>query len=402
MNKPFFTIKNELGTTVIHIDGEIGYDVDYAGFRNAIINLIGQGVKRVKLMINSVGGDMGDGFAMYDFIRSINIIVECEIIGMAASMAGVLAQCASPGMLSIHENALVMTHRPQSTSRGESDNHRTAADLSDKLENKAKAIYVNRGANPDKMKDWFKPGQMKWFTAEEALAAGIVDSIIKGNGPAVKPTQSLNTFKDEVSAFKYFNTFLPKTNNSNMNKLLYAVVLMLNSNGITTVNSESTDDEVVKALNAFETKRKADLLELENKVKNVAKTRATDLVATYKAQGKFPADMKADDETKWLERAEKDPEGFLAMMSLIPGTTPVQAADTSKIPDFNAVLGQANQQVVATAANGTGLPANKKDYTIRQWEEHDPEGLKNMLQNNRPEYHRLFKAFYNAEPFPLT
>lgn len=400
MNKPFFSIKNEYGSPVINITGEIGYDVNYTQFRNAIVDLVARGHRSIKMVINSVGGDMVDGFAMYDFIKSQNLVVEVEIIGMAASMAGVLAQCASPGMLGMHENALKMTHRPQSTSRGESDNHRTAADLSDKLEAKAKAIYLARGANEAKMKDWFKPGQMKWFTAEEALAAGIIDRIIKNNGAKpVKPVASVRDCKDEVSAYRFYNSIFTNNHKISMNKLLVSVVLMLNNAGVTNVTIDSTEEDVVAALNKFAKDNSAIITNLKNQVAAAAKTRATDLVASYKAMGKLPADMKAEDETKWVERAEKDAEGFAALMALVPGTTP--AATNTKVVDFNAALKDATKDT-QTTASANGLPTNKADWNIRQWEQNDPKGLRNMLANNRADYHKLYKAFYGSEPFSLT
>jgi ATP-dependent protease ClpP protease subunit len=405
MENNFFSIKNELGSPVIHINGEIGWSVNYGSFRTAIMELSAKGNKSVKLIINSVGGDMIEGFAMYDFVKSLNMLVEVEIIGMAASMAGVFAQCASPGMLAIHENALVMTHRPQSYSRGESDQHRTAADVSDRLEEKAKAIYIKRGADPKKMADWFKPGQMKWFTAEEALAAGIVDRIIKhesGKSNA-KLNQPINTFKSESEAFKYYNSIFFNKTQISMNKLLLGVVMLLNSNGVTNVAADSSEEDVLKAVQNFVNDQKTKISNLNTQVQNSVNERAKDLVASFKNQGKLPKDMKPEDEAKWVEMAAKQPEMFNQMMSLVvqgPSNqtgAPDPNPGGTKIVDFNQLLEGSKPE-----NNGGSNPNDKKTWTIRDWEQKDPEGLKNILVNNKVEYHKMFKAFYNVEPFPLT
>lgn len=396
MDQTFFNISNSNNTPVINITGEIGWNVNYNSLRMAVMDIVTKGEKKMKLVINSVGGSMVDGFAMYDFVKSLNLLVEVEIIGMAASMAGVFAMCASPGMLGIHSNALIMTHRPQSGSYGESDNHRTAADLSDKLEAKAKAVYVNRGIDPKKMADWFKPGQMKWFTAEEALAAGIVDFIISDEKKP-KDSKPMNSFKDESSAYKYYNSILNINNTTTMNKILVSVVMMLNANGITNVTVNSSEDEVVNALNSFSAKQVALITDLNNKIANAAKERAKDLVANYKALGKIPANIKPEDEQKLVEQASTNPDMFVSMMEYVPGTTAKAPDANNGTIDFNKDLANATKNAGASAN-----PEDKTKWTIRDWEEKDPAGLKNMLQNNQAAYHKLFVEFYNSEPFPLA
>jgi ATP-dependent Clp protease protease subunit len=387
MKKTFFEIKNQANLTNIHVTGEIGYDVDYAAFRNALINTVSSGVKRVKLVLNSCGGDMTEGFAMYDYIMSTGLTVEVEIIGMAASMAGVFSQCAGKGLLGMHENALFMTHKPQSISVGESSRHRTTADTSDKLEEKAKKVFTNRGIAADAMADWFKDGQMKWFTAEEALEAGICDYIIKSNRSSAKPEKPASSFKNMGEAFKYYNSFLqnqkPKSK-SNMNKLLMSVVLMLNNAGVTNVNLDSSEDEVVTALNTFNVANSAKISQLQAVANNAAKSIAVSMIAGYKASGHLPADLSEVDTAKWVDRAEKSPD---AVKDLLDAVKPTVAA----LPDFNNLLDKTRKKDEA------GLPSNKDSWTLPQWEQNDPKGLKNMLENNLDAYKKLFKAEYGVD-----
>lgn len=389
MKKPFFTLSTEKDITVINIDGYIGGDVTYAPFRTAIINAIAAGSKRLKFIVNSGGGSIIEGSAIYDLVKSFNLIIEVEIIGMAASMAGVLSQLASPGMLGIYPNASVMTHRPQSGAHGESEQLRGMADFSDKLEGKIIKIYENRtGKTPEQVKEFFKPGVDKWFTAEEAVAAGLADYIIQTDKVARDKRPTNYTTQADVIGF--YNSLHEKPKSDKMNKLLLAVVLMLNKQGITNVNAETSEDDVIKALNTHEASMTAKLLAFENTAKTALTQRATDLVNNAIKLGKLPANTSAEEKTKWITRAEKD---FEMVNDLIGGdAAPVTV-------DFNAQL-EKDGKGGNNAGNNGG--ENKEDkprdkWSLSDWEKKDPNGLRAMLNNDLPRYQKLFKAEYNVD-----
>lgn len=391
MKNKYFEVKNDAGIPVIHLTGEIGEEIDYSLFRNAVLEIVAKGYPRIRFVLNCIGGDMVEGFAMYDYLLSLNITREVNVIGMAASMGGVFAQVASKGCLGIHQNALIMIHKPQTVGRGESSQLRTSADLSDKLEKKAKQIYVNRGIDAAKVDSWFVPGTMTWFTAEEALAEGLVDYIIWSNSNDAKPEMPAAKFKDEKSAFQYFNKFIPTNNlkpniKNTMNKLLVSVVLMLNNAGITNVNIDSTEDEVVTALNKFSTSNSAKIQNLENTIKNSAKTGAVMLIEGFVASGKLPSNLSPDDKNKWIKRAEDNPEAVSDLLGSAPAV----------LPNINDML---DKTETGKKPASEGLPKNKAEWSYSDWEKNDSAGLKNMLVNNKAEYTKLFKAEYGIEPF---
>jgi ATP-dependent protease ClpP protease subunit len=385
MKNLFFNISNKDNIPVISITGIIGKDADYAGFRNAIMKIADTGAKRVKLLINSGGGSMIDGFAIYDLLTTMNMTVEIEIIGMAASMGGILTQAASPGLCGIHENACVMTHQPQSGSAGESNAHRAAADFSDKLLAKAKAIFVKRGVKEETMKDWFQPGIMKWFTAEEAVAAGICDYIIKSD-KKIKPN---NSFTNEMKAYEFYNSLNTENQNpTKMNKLLVSVVLMLNNAGITNVTIDSTEEDVVKALNVFNASQATKVTNLETQIANTAKTRAADLIENAITAKKLIVANDVD-KNKWIARAEKDYDMVKDVIDAVP----------APVIDINSQLSRKTDAEMA-AEKGTAtnvLPAERSKWTMEQYEQNDPAALRNMLTSNLPEYKKLFKAQYGTE-----
>src|SRR4051812_46075261 len=61
--------------------------------------------KKIKCLVNSYGGDVIIGLAIYNFLKHYNAEVEVEIIGICASIATVIASAASPGKLKISKNA---------------------------------------------------------------------------------------------------------------------------------------------------------------------------------------------------------------------------------------------------------------------------------------------------------
>lgn len=389
MKKPFFTLKQEGNTTVINIDGYIGEDVEYAPFRDALLNAITAGAKRLKFKINSGGGSIIEGSAIYDVVKSFNLLIEVEIIGMAASMAGVLSQLASPGMLGIYPNASVMTHRPKSGPYGESDQLRSAADFCDDLESKIIKIYESRtGKTTEQVKAWFKPGVDTWFTAEKAVAAGLVDYIITTD--AVSKDKRPTNFKSEADVIGFYNSLHEKPKSNKMNKLLMAVVLMLNKAGVTNVNADSSEDEVIAAFNKYDSDITAKIVSYENSIKDANKKRAADLVNNAIKLGKLPTNTSTDDKAKWISRAEKD---FEMVNDLIGGdAAPVTV-------DFNAQLDKDAKGGPAASNAGGENKDNKPraEWTLLDWEKKDPKGLRNMLTNDLAGYQKLFKAYHGVD-----
>lgn len=129
------------------------------------------------LRINSHGGEVYAGFAICNFLRDVTQPITVHIDGVAASMASIIA--LSGDKVYMAENALLMIHNPHSGARGDSDAMRKQADLLDKLRVIALDTYYKRTNIPKNalaqlMKD------ETWYTAEEAVQAGFVDKVVRG------------------------------------------------------------------------------------------------------------------------------------------------------------------------------------------------------------------------------
>ena len=133
--------------------------------------------KEISMYINSPGGVVTSGMAIYDTMQFIRPPVATLCIGQAASMASLLLASGEKGMRYSLPNARIMLHQPSGGFQGQaSDIERHAEDII-KMKRRLNEIYVRHtGQNYEMIektldRDYF-------LTAEDARAFGIVDEVI--------------------------------------------------------------------------------------------------------------------------------------------------------------------------------------------------------------------------------
>lgn len=134
--------------------------------------------KEISFYINSPGGLVTAGMVIYDTMQMISSPVSTICMGMAASMGSILLSGGKKGKRSIYPNGQVMIHQPSGGGQG------TSADLEIMAEQmiKTKALGANIlakncGQTYEKiMKDFDRD---YWMDANESVAYGIVDNILK-------------------------------------------------------------------------------------------------------------------------------------------------------------------------------------------------------------------------------
>lgn len=131
----------------------------------------------ISLYINSPGGVITSGMAIYDTMNFIQSDVSTICMGMAASMAAFLLSCGTKGKRFILPNAEVMIHQPLGGAQGQATEIQIAAEHILKMKKRLNHILsVNTGKDlktieTDTERDHF-------LDAEEAMEYGIVDQII--------------------------------------------------------------------------------------------------------------------------------------------------------------------------------------------------------------------------------
>ncbi len=136
-----------------------------------------QNNKEIQLYINSPGGYVTSGFAIYDTIKSLKSPVSTICSGLAASMGSILLSVGKKGRRFIQPHARVMIHQPSGGARGQASNIEIQArEILKTREIGAQILADNCGQSVEKvMKDFNRD---YWMSAEESVEYGIVDDIL--------------------------------------------------------------------------------------------------------------------------------------------------------------------------------------------------------------------------------
>ena len=130
----------------------------------------------IHILINSPGGDVFDGIAIYNIIATEREKVSVEVMALAASAASIIALAGSS--LSIDTAGFFMIHNPWSWAMGGADDMRETADLLDKIGGELVNIYeAHSDLSADEIQEYMDVDT--WFTADEAVEAGLADEQIE-------------------------------------------------------------------------------------------------------------------------------------------------------------------------------------------------------------------------------
>jgi len=131
----------------------------------------------IKLYINSPGGSVSAGLAIYDTMQHIKPDVSTIVVGMAASMGAFLAACGAKGKRFALPNSRVMIHQPSGGFSGTASDIEITAKEIIKLRQKLNEIIAEKtGQKVEKIAD--DSDRDFWMDAEEAKAYGIVDAVL--------------------------------------------------------------------------------------------------------------------------------------------------------------------------------------------------------------------------------
>lgn len=133
-------------------------------------------VTTLNVHINSPGGDVFDGFAIYNQLKQHPATVEVDVDGVAASIASIIAMAADPGKLRMAKNSLMMIHNPQGGAYGDELELQRVIALLKTVRGNLADTYVDRTGNKKgAVEEWMQ--DETWFTAEAALQHGFADAL---------------------------------------------------------------------------------------------------------------------------------------------------------------------------------------------------------------------------------
>jgi len=132
----------------------------------------------IQFYINSPGGSVTDGMAIYDTMQFVKCDVSTICIGMAASMGAFLLAAGTKGKRIALPNSEIMIHQPLGGARGQATDIKIQADLILRTRDRLNKILAERtGRSIEEIaRDTERDNYM---TAEEALKYGLIDKIIE-------------------------------------------------------------------------------------------------------------------------------------------------------------------------------------------------------------------------------
>ena len=133
--------------------------------------------KDISLYINSPGGSITAGMAIYDTMNHVKCDISTICVGMAASMGAFLLAGGAKGKRFALPNAEVMIHQPSGGARGQATDIQIHAERIIQMKKKLNQILAeNTGQSVEKITN--SSERDNFLTAEEALEFGIIDKII--------------------------------------------------------------------------------------------------------------------------------------------------------------------------------------------------------------------------------
>ena len=163
---------------IVFIDGEIDDQLASLVVAQLLFLESEDPDKDINIYINSPGGQITAGMAIYDTMNYIKPDICTICMGMAASMAAFLLSSGTKGKRYALPNAEVMIHQPLGGTQGQASDIKIASDHIIKIKNKLNRILAENTGKPLKTveKDTDRDN---YLDADEALAYGIIDKIVE-------------------------------------------------------------------------------------------------------------------------------------------------------------------------------------------------------------------------------
>jgi ATP-dependent Clp protease protease subunit len=134
--------------------------------------------KTINFYINSPGGVITSGMAIYDTMQFIKCDVSTIVLGQACSMGSFLAQAGTPGKRILLPNSRTMIHQPSGGARGMASDIEITYKEIQFLKDKLTDLYVKHNSKGKTRADFMKDMDRDYFmSAEQAVEYGLADKI---------------------------------------------------------------------------------------------------------------------------------------------------------------------------------------------------------------------------------
>lgn len=192
--RKWYAITNQAGgdCAQVHIYAEIGqWGITADQFCRDLKDIT---AKTLDVRINSPGGDVFDGIAIHNALTAHPAKIHVFVDGVAASIASVIAMAGD--RVTMARGSQMMIHEGHTAAAGTADDMRAQATLLDSVSDTIAGFYMSRAGG--ELAQW--RGRMKketWYSAEEAVAAGLADEV------ATPPGRATAHARFDLTVFNY-------------------------------------------------------------------------------------------------------------------------------------------------------------------------------------------------------
>lgn len=361
-------------TAEIYMYGVIGsgLDIDANVVVAEIENLRKKGCRNFRFYVNSEGGEVIQGSALFNYLDRTDIEVEWVVDGVAASMMAMLISNPKHKVKAA-KYASFMYHRVQGSCYGNSDEVRNLAAMIDTFEKSLVDMMASRmkvDAESVK-KEFFTDGLDHWMNAEEAMRRGLVDEIISGKN--ITSPKELLSSKD---VFNFYNKQLINykqnqksmiTNKAEIGKLLNIAEAEVNDDSVMTAvkNVLKSNSELQNQLKTV----KAENASLKNQIGELNNAKVKSLIDKAIAEKKFGEDER----DSYTRLANTDFELAEKMIGKMKGV--------ERIVDHLDTEHESEEE---------------KDWTFDDY--HKKGKLENLKKTNKEKYNKLYKTRFGRNP----
>lgn len=149
------------------------------------------------LYLNSPGGFVHDGTAIYNALKQHPTKWNVRVMGIAASIASVIAQAGDT--IEMAPGSLMMIHKAFGATVGDDSDHEKAAEALRKMTSSIAGIYAARSGKDTS--HWLALMEAEtWFSDQEAVVAGLADSVVGAKSPATPKAQLEESMPDAGAA----------------------------------------------------------------------------------------------------------------------------------------------------------------------------------------------------------
>ena len=167
---------------IIMVSGEVNDDMANAIIAQLLFLDAQDSEKDIYMYINSPGGSVSAGLAIYDTMNFVNADVQTIVMGMAASMGTIIASSGTKGKRFMLPNAEYMIHQPMGGTGGgtQQTDMAIAAEHLLKTRNNLEQILADNSGQPIE-KVHADAERDNWMSAQETLEYGFIDEIMANN-----------------------------------------------------------------------------------------------------------------------------------------------------------------------------------------------------------------------------